>query len=73
MAETVPNLEETPYIRNSRLDKRIMDIIESEESPYLWLDKDVKDFFAFDNSRELKHMKVKNYKHMGKIDFPIAQ
>ena len=27
----------------------------------------------FDNSKELKHVKVKNYKHMGKIDFPLAQ
>ena len=64
---------ETDYIKNSKLDKKIIDIIESEEKPYLWLDESVKDFFSFDNSRELKHSKVKSYKHMGKISFPIAQ
>ena len=66
-------VEETDYINNSKLDKKIIDIIESEEKPYLWLDDSVKDFFSFDNSRELKHSKVKSYKHMGKISFPIAQ
>ena len=66
-------VEETDYIKNSKLDKKIIDIIESEEKPYLWLDESVKDFFSFDNSRELKHSKVKSYKHMGKISFPIAQ
>ena len=27
----------------------------------------------FDNSKELKHVKVKEYKHMGRIDMPRAQ
>ena len=67
------NIEETEYIKNCRLDKKIIDIIESDEKPYLWLDENVQDFFSFDNSRELKHSKVKRYKHMGKISFPITQ
>ncbi len=67
------DVEETPYIKDCKLDKKIIDIIESEEQPYLWLDDNVKDFFSFDNSKELKHCKVKNYKHMGKISFPITQ
>ena len=67
------NIEETEYIKNCRLDKNIIDIIESDEKPYLWLDENVQDFFSFDNSRELKHSKVKSYKHMGKISFPITQ
>ena len=71
--EEKQTVEETDYIKNSKLDKKIIDIIESEEKPYLWLDESVKDFFSFDNSRELKHSKVKSYKHMGKISFPIAQ
>ena len=71
--EEKQTVEETDYIKNSKLDKKIIDIIESEEKPYLWLDDSVKDFFSFDNSRELKHSKVKSYKHMGKISFPIAQ
>lgn len=44
-----------------------------EEKPYLWINPEKKDFFDIDNSRELKDIKVKNYKHMGKINFPIAQ
>ncbi len=67
------NIEETEYIKNCRLDKKIIDIIDSDEKPYLWLDESVKDFFCFDNSRELKHSKVKSYKHMGRINFPITQ
>jgi hypothetical protein len=27
----------------------------------------------FDNSKDLKDIKIKNYKHMGKIKFPITQ
>lgn len=73
LVDGTENLEETQYIKERKLDKRIIDIIESDEQPYLWLDDSVKDFFAFDNSRELKHSKVKSYKHMGKITFPITQ
>ncbi len=42
-------------------------------APKLWLNPDVKDFFAFDNSRDLKDIKLTDYQHMGKISFPIAQ
>lgn len=48
-------------------------IVLSEEKPYLWINPEVKDFYEYDNSRELKDIKVKEYKHMGKIKFPIAQ
>lgn len=71
--EEVQGIKETEYIKNCKLDKRIIDIIESEEKPYLWLNENVDDFFSFDNSRELKDSKVKSYKHIGRIDFPIAQ
>lgn len=50
-----------------------IDILTAEEKPYLWLNPEVKNFYDFDNSRELKDIKVKEYKHMGKINFPIAQ
>lgn len=43
------------------------------EAPTLWINPEIKDFFAFDNSAELKDIKVENYKHMGPIKFPIAQ
>ena len=43
------------------------------EAPELWLNPEVTDFFKFDNSSDLKDIKIKNYKHMGPIKFPIAQ
>lgn len=52
---------------------RIIDIILEPEKPYLWVNPDINNFYDYDNSKELKDIKVKNYKHMGKINFPIAQ
>ena len=43
------------------------------EAPTLWINKDIKNFYDFDNSSELKDIKIKNYKHMGSIKFPLAQ
>lgn len=43
------------------------------KAPELWINPSVTDFFSFDNSRELKDIKVRKYQHHGKIDFPIAQ
>ena len=42
-------------------------------APKLWINPEIKNFYDFDNSRELKDIKIIDYKHMGKIDFPIAQ
>ena len=52
---------------------KIIDLIIHNSKPELWLNPDVNNFFMFDNSRELKDVKIKNYKHLGKIKFPIAQ
>lgn len=49
------------------------DTLEDLPAPELWLNPEVKDFYEFDNSRELKDIKVRNYKHHGKISFPISQ
>ena len=54
-------------------ENRIIDLILSPTHPDLELNKDIDDFFKFDNSKELKDVKIKSYKHMGKITFPIAQ
>lgn len=54
-------------------DNRIIDMILNQTTPELILNKDVTDFFAFDNSKELKDIKLVKYKHMGKIPMPIAQ
>ena len=42
-------------------------------APTLWLNPEIKDFFAFDNSADLKDIHLENYNHMGKLIFPIAQ
>jgi thymidylate synthase len=47
--------------------------LEDLPAPELWLNPEVKDFYDFDNSEELKDIKVLNYKHHGKINFPISQ
>ncbi len=43
------------------------------EAPTLWINPKVKDFYKFDNSRELKDIKIENYNHHGKIEFEITQ
>ena len=52
---------------------KMIDMILEPATPELWLDQSIDNFFDFDNSKELKHSKVKSYKHMGRIDFPRAQ
>lgn len=52
---------------------KIIDIILEPEKPYLWINPEITNFYEFDNSKELKDIKIKGYKHMGKIKFPIAQ
>ena len=52
---------------------KALDITLSEEKPYLWINPEITDFYKFDNSKDLNDIKVKEYKHMGKIKFPIAQ
>lgn len=43
------------------------------EAPTLWINEEIKDFYEFDNSKDLKDIKVLNYQHMGPIKFPLAQ
>ena len=47
--------------------------LEDLPAPKLWLNPEIKDFYDFDNSTDLKGIKVIDYKHHGKISFPIAQ
>ena len=47
--------------------------LEDLPAPELWLNPEVKDFYDFDNSKDLKDIKVLKYKHHGKIDFPLSQ
>lgn len=59
--------------KNSEKMLSAINIVLSEEKPYLWINPEIKDFYEYDNSRDLKDIKVKEYKHMGKIKFPISQ
>lgn len=52
---------------------KIIDMIFNPTKTELILNPDIDDFFLFDNSKDLKDVKIKNYKHMGKIKFPITQ
>lgn len=45
----------------------------SLKAPELWLNPEIKDFYDFDNSRELEDVKLVNYEHMGKIKFELTQ
>jgi len=49
------------------------DTLEDLPAPKLWINPDITDFFEFDNSKECKDIKVVDYKHHGKISFPLAQ
>ena len=52
---------------------RRMDELGDFDAPTLWLNPEVKDFFKYDNSKDLKDIKIVDYKHHGKINFPITQ
>ena len=52
---------------------RRMDELGDFDAPTLWLNPDVKNFSDYDNSKELKDVKILNYQHHGRIKFPIAQ
>ena len=41
-------------------------------APTLWLNPEKTDFFDFDNSKELKDIRLENYQHQGKIKMPIT-
>lgn len=52
---------------------RRMDELGDYPAPDLWLNPDVKNFYDYDSSKDCKDVKVLNYQHHGKIEFPIAQ
>lgn len=43
------------------------------KAPTLWINPDIKDFHAFDSSRDLKDIKLKNYKNLGTISMPVTE
>ena len=59
----------------SKIEEQIrrMDNLGDFKAPELWLNPEITDFFAYDNSKNCKDVKILNYKHHGKIHFPIAK
>ena len=47
--------------------------LEDLPAPKLWLNPEIKNFYDFDCSSDLNDIKIIDYKHHGKISFPIAQ
>ena len=42
-------------------------------APTLWINPEIKDFYQFDNSRELKDIRLENYQHGGRIIMPVTE
>lgn len=42
-------------------------------APTLWVNPDIHDFYDFDNSKELKDIKLENYQHLGTIKMPVTE
>ena len=42
-------------------------------APKLWLNPEIKDFYKFDSSKELKDIKLLNYENLGSIKMPITE
>lgn len=63
------------YVNQIEGIKQQIEIYEEKGSlpaPTLWLNPDIKDFFDFDNSKELKDIKLVGYESFGKIKMPVA-
>lgn len=52
---------------------KIIDMLLYPTKPILELDKSIHEFKDFDNSIDIKHVKIKDYKHMGSIKFKVTQ
>lgn len=52
---------------------RRMDELGDFPAPDLYINPEIKNFSDFDNSKDCKDIKILNYKHHGKINFPIAK
>lgn len=41
--------------------------------PKLWLNPEITDFYAFDNSADLKDIRLEDYEHLGVIKMPVTE
>ena len=56
----------------ARYDKAVKDGA-LPEAPKLWLNPEIKDFYKFDSSRELKDIRLENYENLGTIKMPVTE
>ena len=56
----------------ARYDKALADN-SLPEAPKLWINPKIKDFYKIDNSRELKDIRLDNYKNLGTISMPVTE
>ena len=42
-------------------------------APKLWINPEITDFRKFDNSRELKDIRLENYENLGTIKMPVTE
>lgn len=56
-----------------RRDEKIAKDGKLYDAPRLWINPEIKDFFKFDNSKELKDIKLENYEHQGRIIMPVTE
>ncbi|MBP5648186.1 thymidylate synthase [Candidatus Saccharibacteria bacterium] len=43
------------------------------KAPKLWVNPEIHDFYKFDNSHELKDIKLEGYEHLGVIKMPVTE
>ena len=43
------------------------------KAPKLWINPDIKDFYEFDSSRELKDIRLEGYENLGAIKMPVTE
>ena len=55
-----------------RRDEKIAKDGKLYDAPKLWINPEIKDFFKFDSSKELKDIKLENYEHQGKISMKVT-
>lgn len=79
LAEILDRMEKSGIDKNDQeyrkydTEYRMIDSILEPTTPELVLNDEIQSFFDYDNSKNLKDVKVKNYKHLGKVRMPIAQ
>ena len=56
-----------------RRDEKLTKDGELFKAPRLFVNPEIKDFFKFDNSKELKDIQLIDYKHQGRIMMPVTE